>query len=109
LTNIRFGSIQFDQLIHLCSHLYHYACSHYFDYDWSELVEENIHGYVMDLGWTEQLWLSNGTTVSEDLYWDELSQIQRDAAWAICYFEETWNVELSIDQWPAGFPHSSLE
>jgi hypothetical protein len=66
-------------------------------------VEAGVQGFAMDLGWTEQLWVSSeedAGPASEALYWDELSQAQRDAAGALCYFEETWNGELSMDQWP---------
>jgi hypothetical protein len=87
----------------LASLPYCYIYSHYNDYDWSDLAVEGIQGFVMDLGWTEQMWVSldGSAPASDDLYWDELSQTQRDAAQALCYFEETWNGELSMDQWPA--------
>jgi hypothetical protein len=80
----------------------HSLCSHYDDYDWSDLAEAGVQRYVMDLGWTEALWVSSSDVpASDDLDWDELSLVQREAARALCYFEETWNGELSLDQWPA--------
>ena len=71
--------------------------NHYDDYDWYELEQYDIAKYFKNLGWTQTMWdcTSNGNNkctvpTTEDLDWNELSTIQKQAAIEICYFEELW-------------------
>ena len=74
--------------------------NHYDDYDWFELVLEDVAQYFEAFGWNVDTW----TAKTEEPWawnvdWDELSDAQRDAAWEICYFRETWD-DMPLSKWP---------
>ena len=86
-----------------------YDCyiNHYDDYDWYELELYDIAKYFTSLGWTQTMWdcTSNGNNkctvpTTEDLDWNELSTIQKQAAIEVCFFEELWmEYELGSKEW----------
>ena len=74
--------------------------NHYDDYDWSELVLEEVAQYFEAFGWNEATWKDR----TEEPWawtadWDELSEAQQGAAWEICYFQEIWD-DMDISEWP---------
>ena len=74
--------------------------NHYEDYDWDEMVDEDIAKYWEGLGWTESSW--NGESdepESEGLDWEELTSDEQEYATEVCYFEELWD-ELELEDWP---------
>ena len=73
--------------------------THYEDYDWFELVLEEVAEYFETLGWTEATWQSGEEPWAWNADWNELSESQQDAAWEICYFRELWD-EVPLPDWP---------
>lgn len=73
--------------------------NHYDDYDWFELVMEDVAQYFVNFGWTEDTWRDQ-TDIPEawTADWDDLSDAQQDAAWEICYVRETWD-DVPLTQW----------
>ncbi len=71
--------------------------NHYGDYWWTELVEYELDGYFIALGWNENNWNNNRAPRSEEMDWNELNGAERDAARQICYFRDLWD-ELSIPE-----------
>jgi len=77
--------------------------NHYYDFAWATLVAYDLAQYYEVLGFTEDLWSGGDyyyypTTYA--LYWEDLSTSEKAAADMLCYFEQTWNMEDSIDLWP---------
>lgn len=82
------------------SKIYHHHVSkdcwinHYNSYDWSELEEYDIAGYLETLGWTESMWDDKtDTPVSEGKDWEDLSDAEKAAAVVICYTQQLWDEE----------------
>ena len=74
--------------------------NHYRDYFWAELVEYEVVAYVKALGWDEKAWEENKKAPkSEEREWFELSQVEKDAAEALCYFPELWAEDIEISLW----------
>ena len=77
--------------------------NHYEDYDWYELVDEDVAKYFEGLGWTEQSWncedhCNDYLPDTEDMDWEELSMEEQQFATEICYFAELWDeYELGKD------------
>ena len=64
----------------------------YYDYWWSDIENEGIAHYWMDLGWTQKMWdEGSGVPDSEDKAWADLDGKESYAAYQLCYFEETWD------------------
>lgn len=66
--------------------------NHYNGLDWSDLEVWDILEYVQVLGWTEESWGGKKSPpASDDKAWDDLSETEKDAADALCYFAEVWD------------------
>jgi len=76
--------------------------NHYFDYSWATLVLYEIAQYFEALGWTEEQWSGINTVVplTENLYWEQLSDTEIEAADMVCYFQQIWDMEDTIGLWP---------
>jgi len=72
--------------------------NHYGGYDWSELVLYDLDKYFTALGWTRRMWRLDSVPASYNLPWNRLTDAQQEAAWELCYFEESWD-GISIDTW----------
>lgn len=72
--------------------------AHYSDYDWFELVLEDVAEYFETLGWTEAMWQSGQEPEIWILDWYELSESEQDAAWELCFFWGTWD-EVPLTRW----------
>lgn len=80
--------------------------NNYRSYEYSELTEDKS-GYaflqyaVNVLGWTEQNWGSDNPDHwprTEFKKWDELSDFEKAAADYLCYYEESWNDEETLEE-----------
>lgn len=73
--------------------------NHYQAYFWSSF-HEDLRVAIETLGWTEETWDDDSTTVpaSEVKDWSELTPEEKAAATRLCYFEEIWN-EAPITDW----------
>lgn len=72
--------------------------AHYDDYDWFELVMEDVAEHFETLGWTKETWSTNTEPWAWNADWDELDDAEQDAAWEICYVKETWD-EIPLPRW----------
>lgn len=72
--------------------------THYDDYDWFELVMENVASHFETLGWTSDTWNTDQEPWAWKADWDDLSDAEQDAAWEICYFKEIWD-EVPMEKW----------
>mmetsp|Transcript_38279 Transcript_38279/g.46732 ORF Transcript_38279/g.46732 Transcript_38279/m.46732 type:complete len:189 (-) Transcript_38279:99-665(-) len=80
------GSIGFDEAS------WDHHVNHYEAYDWDELVDEDVQGCFVKLGWDEAKW--NGTAPipnSETKDWAQLSRKQINGAKCIGYFQDLWD------------------
>ena len=77
-----------------------YDCyvNHYYGYSWAELVEWGLAEHYMAFGWTETSYTNDAAPAGWSKDWDELSDDQKEAADALCWFEEVWN-EMTIEDW----------
>ena len=51
------------------------------------------------LGWNQDIWDEDGTPPdSSETYWADLPMDQQEAAYNLCYWENTWNW-ISLDVW----------
>lgn len=67
--------------------------NHYIGYWWNDIENLGIDIYLFVLGWTEESWDHDGSKPeSNDMYWNDLSAIQQEAARQLCYSEELWDV-----------------
>ena len=75
--------------------------NHYYGYYWEDIEYYGYDKYYVVLGWNADSWDNeSGEPYTEDLYWDELSQVQQEAATQLCFFKELWDGE-SIPNWEA--------
>ena len=66
--------------------------NHYFGYWWQDIVYYGYDQYFEVLGWDVNNWDSSGELPeTEDMYWDELTKEQQDAASQLCYFRDLWD------------------
>ena len=73
--------------------------NHYVGLFWSSLEERGLETYYIALGWSVESWEGGAEKpATEDLYWDELSLDQQNAATNLCYFKNLWNQDL-IGDW----------
>ena len=84
--------------------------NHYEDFNLQELAYWNYTEQVQALyalGWTPENFGSTDETLwpdTENLSWQNLTEYQQYmAASKLCYTEETWDEELSLNDWPEGF------
>jgi len=74
--------------------------NHYQDYYWEELVNVSVAVHFETLGWNEDAFEEGGPApASEDQYWYELTQAEKDAAEALCYFPDLWAGDVEITDW----------
>ena len=66
----------------------------YEEYEWDELPT-HVQEAATTLGYSPQLWDSDGDPFSEELYWEELTEHQRRAATILGYNEQSWNDDSS--------------
>eukprot|EP00521_Asterionellopsis_glacialis_P009592 CAMPEP_0195284650 /NCGR_PEP_ID=MMETSP0707-20130614/2778_1 /TAXON_ID=33640 /ORGANISM="Asterionellopsis glacialis, Strain CCMP134" /LENGTH=1190 /DNA_ID=CAMNT_0040344029 /DNA_START=45 /DNA_END=3617 /DNA_ORIENTATION=- len=85
--------------------------NHYFGYYWDDINEAGLMSNLVPFGWTEKAWNaydgSNGRLTAPDTWrteWDDLSEIQWEAAVDLCYIEETWQ-ELNLEDWDCSQTH----
>lgn len=72
--------------------------AHYEDYEWSELILEGVAESFAVFGWDQQSWELDQAPATWELEWVQLTETQQDAAYEICFFEESWE-GLSISEW----------
>jgi hypothetical protein len=75
--------------------------NHYDYYDWSEM-ESYAQAAYRELGWDANIWDDGPESAypdSEEAYWATLSVVENEAAIALCYFQENWDLEENLDQW----------
>lgn len=72
--------------------------SHYSAYDWFELVLVGVAEHFETLGWTEDTWDSGTEPDISGRDWDDLSEVEQDAAKSLCYFRENWD-DLTLIEW----------
>jgi len=73
--------------------------NHYYGYYWDELEDAGVAKYYSALGWTKASWEEGGAEPAiEDLYWNELSETEKENAINLCYFEYSWNW-IGLDDW----------
>ena len=76
--------------------------NHFYDYDWSELVDEELGLYFEALGWTQTSWDNDDAAnfpESNDKFWVELTDLEKEAANYLCFFPELWDATLTIPEW----------
>lgn len=74
--------------------------NHFDDYSWKELAEEGVQQYWQTLGWTRQMWLNQTAGPdSEEKGWADLTEVEKAAAGALCFFEYTWDMDLTLPKW----------
>ena len=77
--------------------------NHYGGYGWDELVEYDLAQYWEALGYNSKHWEENSTEEippAAGEFWDGLTEDEQAAAASLCYFEQTWNEDPTIDLWP---------
>ncbi|KAL3806353.1 hypothetical protein ACHAXA_007694 [Cyclostephanos tholiformis] len=73
--------------------------NHYNGYYWADLQVLGVSVYLETLGHSQSSWDDEiGYVVTEDMNWDELSLEQQDAAYRLCYFENSWDW-ISLNYW----------
>ena len=75
--------------------------NHYDFYDWEELEPEGVQEYFITLGWTAKSWEGKADAPeSDEKFWSELNETEKVAVEQICYFEEIWDMNEAIPDWP---------
>ena len=73
--------------------------NHYSGYYWAHLEVLGVTLYLENLGYSQLIWDDQiGYVATEDLNWHELSLEQQDAAYRLCYFENSWDW-ISLTDW----------
>ena len=74
--------------------------NHYGDYFWPQLEELDVSQYWEAMGWTAESWEALAPPPeTEELFWDELSEAEQEAATLLCYNIGSWNY-LGMPLWP---------
>ena len=81
------------------THTWDCFMNHYLSYYWSSF-HEDLRVAIETLGWTEEMWADDSTTVpaSEDKIWADLTPEEKAAATRLCYFKEIWDGQ-DITSW----------
>ena len=66
------------------------------DFAWDDLPA-HVQVAATTLGYSPQLWDSDGANACEDIQWEELTEDQRHAAIILGYNEQSWNDDRSQD------------
>jgi len=71
----------------------------HYNYAWKDIVDYGLLPAVTALGWTEEMWNSQGALEpkSEDLFWWELSPAEKTAAVVLCYVKPLWDKQSLWD------------
>ena len=72
--------------------------NHYNGYYWDDLPKAGISEHLTTLGYTQTTWDEDDGADTEDMYWDELSEEQKEAAYKLCYFKNSWNW-VDLNNW----------
>jgi len=72
--------------------------NHYSGYYWAHLEVLGVTLYLENLGYSQLIWDDQGYVNTEDMSWHELSLEQQDAAYRLCYFENSWDW-ISLTDW----------
>mmetsp|Transcript_11568 Transcript_11568/g.20822 ORF Transcript_11568/g.20822 Transcript_11568/m.20822 type:complete len:408 (+) Transcript_11568:165-1388(+) len=70
--------------------------NHYGGLYWEDMVAEGVAQYWATLGWDQEGWDEGGNDPeTEDMYWSDLSEEEKEAAYQLCFFDLSWDwVEL---------------
>jgi len=65
----------------------------HYNYYWEDIVDYGLLPAITALGWTEEMWNSDGALKpkSDDLDWWELSTAEKTAAVVFCYVKPLWD------------------
>jgi len=66
------------------------------DFTWYDLPA-HVQAAATTLGYSQQLWDSDGANACEELFWKRLTEDQRHAATILGYNEQSWNDDRSQD------------
>mmetsp|Transcript_1110 Transcript_1110/g.1529 ORF Transcript_1110/g.1529 Transcript_1110/m.1529 type:complete len:219 (+) Transcript_1110:79-735(+) len=66
--------------------------NHYAHYSWSDLEDYGLDTHYETLGYNEEMFNNDETSVAFDKFYDELDLDEKLAAEQLCYFEENWNL-----------------
>jgi len=73
--------------------------NHYSGLYWEDLQVAGAAQHYEVLGWNQDAWDEDGTPPdTADTYWADLSVDQQEAAYNLCYWENSWNW-ISLDEW----------
>ena len=64
---------------------------HYNTYEWGELRDAGVQDYFKALGYSRNDWDQDSLAPACGLYWPDLTDEQREAAYQVGYFRETWD------------------
>ncbi|KAL7546468.1 hypothetical protein ACHAWF_009800 [Thalassiosira exigua] len=80
--------------------------NHYQQYEWDELAAKGVQEHYRQLGWTQEFWEHDvdGVPYTEARWWDLLTENEKKAANALCYFEDNWD-KKDMNPNPTFFPH----
>jgi hypothetical protein len=70
-----------------------------FDY-WDEIQDNDVKGYLMGIGHTQDNWNSGSPPESSYKDWVELTTEEQASAVELCYFQETWDLKSMVDWVP---------
>ena len=75
------------------------SVNHYAGFWWEDLEYYGQASYFRLLGWDADAWDTHDLEPeTEDLYWDDLTQVQQAAATQLCYHRDLWD-EISLQYW----------
>lgn len=74
--------------------------NHYTSYSWIDLVLKGLHVQAQVLGFTPQSWDSGNQVTTDSTDWVGLSDGEKRAARAFCYFEGTWDGGHTLHDMP---------
>jgi len=71
--------------------------NHYDGYYWEDLPASAASNYEI-LGYDQPSWDEGSYVDTADMYWDDLSSTQKEAAFGLCFFQKSWDW-ISLVQW----------
>mmetsp|Transcript_6733 Transcript_6733/g.10761 ORF Transcript_6733/g.10761 Transcript_6733/m.10761 type:complete len:393 (+) Transcript_6733:155-1333(+) len=80
--------------------------NHYENYSWDELAEKGVQAHYQGLGWSQEHWEHTAADIvyTEGRWWGQLTDNEKKAANALCYFKENWD-KVDMNPNPSFFPH----
>ncbi|KAL9180762.1 hypothetical protein ACHAXT_011215 [Thalassiosira profunda] len=84
--------------------------NHYENFGWDELADKGVQEHFRELGWSQAHWDGTADDVpyTEARWWGMLTDNEKRAANAICYFEDNWN-GYDMNPNKSFFPHQVPE